>query len=212
MEEREKIEFFTVQPQADSTTINAQYIQSFAAYDNVCTTVLTYDLLNISNCVEQETEMMQAQSGTVMNSTQQYTKPFNVKVRDGSTEARTVDAIYFPSLKYNIFGEKTVTEILGHQVILHVSLDIPEIFQEINSKKCSLELSKFSNSFVGDDSQLIQVRASQYVHEYSMRYYPRCSQFRHITTDDIPDMIGHIFGLKKFLDQAIQNSGCYAVQ
>ena len=110
MEEREKIEFFTVQPQADSTTINEQDIQLFAAYDNVCTSVLTYDLLNISNCVEQETEMMQAQSGTVMNSTQQYTKPFNVKVRDGSTEARTVDAIYFPSLKYNIFGEKIVTE------------------------------------------------------------------------------------------------------
>ena len=110
----------------------------FTAYDNVCTTVLTYDLLNISNCVEEETEMMQAQSGTVMNSTQQYTKPFNVKVRDGSTEAWTVDAIYFPSLKYNIFGEKTVTESLGHQVTLHVSPAILEISQEINHKKCSL--------------------------------------------------------------------------
>ena len=127
------------------------------------------NLLNISTCVEEETEMMQAQSGTVMNSTQQYTKPFNVKVRDGSTEARTVDAIYFPSLKYNIFGEKTVTKSLGHKVILHVSFDIPEIFQEINSKKCSLDSSKFFISFIGDDSQLFQVRASQYVHEYSMR-------------------------------------------
>ena len=61
-----------------------------------------------------------------------------------------------------------------------------------------------SISFIGDDSQLFQVRASQYVHEYSTRYYPRCSQFRHITTDDIPDMIDHIIGFKKSLDQAIQ--------
>ena len=37
-----------------------------------------------------------------------------------------------------------------------------------------------------------------------MRYYPRCSQFRHITTYDIPDMIDHIIGFKKSLDQAIQ--------
>ena len=36
-----------------------------------------------------------------------------------------------------------------------------------------------------------------------MRYFPRYSQFRHITTDDIPDMIDHIIGLKS-LDQAIQ--------
>ena len=69
MEEREK--FFTVQPQADSTIINAQDIQLFNAYETVCTSVLTHNLLNISNGAEEEMEMMQAQSGTMMNSTQQ---------------------------------------------------------------------------------------------------------------------------------------------
>ena len=53
--------------------------------------------------------MMQTQSGTMMNSTQQYAKPLNVNVREGSTHERIMDALYYPYLNCDLAG-KTDTE------------------------------------------------------------------------------------------------------
>ena len=98
-------------------------------------------------------------------------------------------------LNCDLIAGKTDTEGLGHHIFHQVSCNILETFPEINRKKCSLESSELPVSFIGDDSQLFQVRAFQNVHENSTKIYPCGSQFRHVTIDNISEMIDQITGI-----------------